>query len=528
MPKLHINDRAVEVPEGATVLDAARRLGIEIPTLCHLDGLAPFTSCMVCVVRDRRAHRLLSSCTHPAQDGMDLETEVEEVRRARRATLALLLSEHVGDCEAPCRPVCPARMHIPQMIRQIREGRTDEALITAKTDLVLPAVLGRVCPAPCEKGCRRAAHDEAVAIASLHGHAAERDLAAAAPWRPDFPPLTGRRVAIVGAGPAGLAAAWHLRRFGVACTVFDRAEAAGGLLRTAIPEEKLPRDLLDRELASLALPDVEFRFGAAVGDGAALQQLRASFDAVVFAPGTLEAAQLEAFGLPRSARGLACDQHTLATPVDGVFAAGAVIHGTRMAVRAVADGHLAARSILDRFEGRPPAGRPRRFNSRIGKLVEGDLAAFLAEAEGIARVAPTGAPRVFDGSAAHAEAGRCFGCDCRKAASCKLRLYADEYDADAETFRAESRLPVRKLLDHPDLLFEAGKCIRCGLCVRITAKAGEPLGMTFLGRGYEGRVGPSFDEGVARALGASAAACVEACPTAALAWRKWEERRDDG
>ncbi|MGB2782009.1 MAG: 2Fe-2S iron-sulfur cluster-binding protein, partial [Phycisphaerae bacterium] len=159
MPQLMIDNREVTVPEGATILDAARRLGIAIPTLCHLDGLPPSTSCMVCLVRVRSPDRLVPSCAALAEDGMIVESETEEVRAARREAMALLLSDHLGDCEAPCRIICPAGLDIPRMLRHLAAGETGEAYALARGALVLPGVLGCICPAPCEKGCRRGEYD---------------------------------------------------------------------------------------------------------------------------------------------------------------------------------------------------------------------------------------------------------------------------------------------------------------------------------------------------------------------------------
>ena len=119
MPTRRIDNREVEVPAGATVLDAARKLGIEIPTLCHLDGRPALTSCMVCVVKVAGRGWLVPACAFRAEDGMEVESQTEPVLRARRAALELLLSDHVGDCEAPCRLACPAGANIPLMIRQI-------------------------------------------------------------------------------------------------------------------------------------------------------------------------------------------------------------------------------------------------------------------------------------------------------------------------------------------------------------------------------------------------------------------------
>ena len=164
MPKLIIDQREVEVPEGATVLDAARKLGIDIPALCFHEGCNPSTSCLACLVRIGGEERLVPSCATAAAEGMQVESETEAVRQARRTALELLLSDHLGDCMAPCQLGCPAQMDIPTMLRQIAAGQLREAIATVKRDIALPAVLGRICPAPCEKVCRRGDLDAAVSI----------------------------------------------------------------------------------------------------------------------------------------------------------------------------------------------------------------------------------------------------------------------------------------------------------------------------------------------------------------------------
>src|SRR3569833_2021438 len=126
MPTLKIDDREVTVPAGATVLDAARQLGIDVPNLCHMEGCQPNTSCLACVVRVNGAARLVPSCATVAADGMRVESETPAVRKARRTALELLLADHAGDCMAPCQTTCPARMDIPTMIDQINLGEMRE------------------------------------------------------------------------------------------------------------------------------------------------------------------------------------------------------------------------------------------------------------------------------------------------------------------------------------------------------------------------------------------------------------------
>ena len=125
----------------------------------------------------------------------------------------------------------------------------------------------------------------------------------------------------------------------------------------------------------------------------------------------------------------------------------------------------------------------------------------------------------LDADQAVAQAARCMHCDCRGLASCKLRHYAALYGADPRRYDA-ARRPFLKDAKHADVVFESGKCIDCGLCIQIATAAGEPLGMTFIGRGFDVRVAAPSAHSLAEALPKAAAACVAACPTGALAMKK--------
>ena len=167
MINLKINSKDITVPEGTTILGAAKSMGVDIPTMCYLEGNANHPSCMVCVVKDNHSGMLYPSCAMPVGQGMDIETESEEVINARREALELLLSDHVGDCEAPCRIACPAFMDIPKMNRLIAKGDFLSALNVVKQEIALPGILGYICSAPCEKVCRRKQVDSAVSICLL-------------------------------------------------------------------------------------------------------------------------------------------------------------------------------------------------------------------------------------------------------------------------------------------------------------------------------------------------------------------------
>jgi ferredoxin len=542
MPKLTIDQRDVEVPTGTTLLQAARALGIEIPTLCQREGMAPLTSCMVCLVKVEGRVAMTPSCAAVAEEGMVVHSQTPEVLAARKAALELLLSDHLGDCEGPCHSVCPAHMNIPRMIRQIRAGQMREAIATVKQDIALPGVLGRICPAPCEKGCRRSAKDSPVGICLLKRYAADVDLASASPYFPSCKAASGKRVAIVGAGPAGLAAAYHLLRAGHACTIFDANGLPGGMLRYGVGKTRLPQSVLDAEIDVIRQMGANFRCGIRVGRDVSLEELRKDFAAVAVAVGALHDPE-DALGLPVAAHvgpqppqshaPIVVDHATLATPVAGVFAGGEATspHGGsaahRMAVRAEAGGKAMAASIDQLLSGLPVIGPHRPFTVHIGSLLEGEIDLFMPEAS----PAPRTCPRVDDpahagaalpslsAAAAVAEAKRCLHCDCRKADGCKLRTHSQAAHVHGGRFRSGHRRTFAQLAYHPRVIYESGKCIACGLCIAIAQKWQEPLGLTFVGRGFDVRVAVPFGKGLAEALQKAADECVAACPTGALALR---------
>ena len=519
MPTLTIDSKTVTVEPGATILDAAAKLGIHIPTLCHLRGFPPFTTCMVCLVKVQGIARLLPSCATRAHDGMIVESESDDVRAARRTALELLLSDHLGDCVGPCQSTCPAHMEIPLMIRQLAVGQWREAIVTVKEHIALPAVLGRICPEICERGCRLAQLDGPVGICRLKRFAADMDLASGAPYVPDCKADTGRKVAIVGAGPAGLSAAWYLRREGCACVLFDEHDQPGGQLRQGVDRERLPLNTLEAEIATITRQGVTFTGASRVADRAALDALRGEFNAVLLACGEITAAQAGAWGLSMKGKGLQVDAHSLETSVAGVYAAGSIVIPTRHAVRAGALGRRAALTIARRLRGEMAELEERPYTVHIGRLHDCEIPLVKPEGSGAARVQPTGgAAAGFEKAEMEAETARCLHCDCDKLHSCDLRRYAADYDASGVKFKGERRQYARELT-HPNIVFEPGKCISCGRCVAIAAKAGEKLGMSVQGRGFTMRVMVPFDESMAAGLAVAARECANACPTAALSWR---------
>jgi ferredoxin len=169
------------------------------------------------------------------------------------------------------------------------------------------------------------------------------------------------------------------------------------------------------------------------------------------------------------------------------------------------------------LRGEPVSGLRRDYDHRlIGALDAGEIAVLLADASPAPRVAPAGGPATgYTADEARAEAARCLHCDCRKPADCRLRQYAGAYGVDPRGWRPAKRrhLAIER---HGRITYEPGKCIACGICVRITTAAREPLGLTFIGRGFDVRVGVPFNQSLEKGLGRVATACVDACPTGAL------------
>ncbi len=514
-----IDGKSVEVPEGATILDAANALGVEIPTLCFIKELSPRTSCMVCVVKVEGRRNLLPACATKAEEGMVVSSDHPEVAKARRTALELLLSDHVGDCMGPCQVACPAGMDIPRMLRYMSEGRYDRAIETIKQDIALPAVTGYICPAPCEKACRRGQMDESIAVRLIKRCAAELDLAETSPYRPDIPRENGKKAAIIGSGPAGLSAAYYLKREGVACTLFDDRDEPGGMLRYGVPEEELPRSVLDAEIVQIQRLGVVFKQQVRVGRDVTFEEIRKSFDAVFLGVGKVASDDLEALGFDTGHGTLAVDPNTFLTEIPGVFAGGNVRREQKMAVRSLADGKKAAQSILRFLNDEPDIGTARPFNTRMGKLDPRELELFSGSAGNSERTKIVDRSNSLDKAQASQEASHCLHCDCRKASACKLRIYAQAYEAKASRYKGKSR-PFARHDDHPDLIYEPGKCISCGICTGITEKQREKLGLTFVGRGFDVKVAVPFNKSILEGLAGPVDEIVNACPTGALAFKE--------
>jgi formate dehydrogenase major subunit len=246
--RITLNGKEVKATKGEKILAVAERNGISIPTLCNDPRIEPYSSCFVCVVEVDGMRGLQPSCSTPVNDGMVITTDNNKIRTARKSALDLLLSNHYADCIGPCKHTCPAGVDVQGYVSLIEKGLYREAVALIKEANPLPAICGRVCVRPCEVACRRNLLDEGagVGVDYMKRFAADRDLDDIQRYMPLTEPPTGKKVAIIGAGPGGLSAAWWLQQKGHQCDIYEAAPHPGGWLRYGIPEYRLPNDILDK------------------------------------------------------------------------------------------------------------------------------------------------------------------------------------------------------------------------------------------------------------------------------------------
>jgi len=509
---LTIDGQSVTVAAGSTVLDAARQIGLNIPTLCHLAGVKENRpSCMACVVRIGNDTRLSPSCSTKVTSGMVVASETPDVRAARRAAMELLFSDHLGDCISVCQRVCPARLQIPATIRLVAEGKMRDAIARVKETVVFPGVMGRICRAPCQAGCRRGKYDGAVAIQLIEREVANQDLASAEPYLPDCALPTGKRVAIVGAGATGLSAAFFLMQSGHRCTCFDDHAEPGGHMRYGVSETDLPRHVLDGEIEIVKRLGLELRMNARLGRDFSLAELRQQFDAVIIAVGNMQKTDPAGLGVEATARTIRIAPSTFQTSVPGVYAAGSAIRNGYDPARSVGDGRILAECVNAFLNGRTYQARHKDFTSTIPKLSAEEYQELAKGA-----VAAVSVRELI--TEAETAAGRCCHCDCRSAGDCRLRTLAEDYEVDPKAWQGVHRRKFEFIRQPAGVIFEPGKCISCGICVEIAAQARVPLGLTFIGRGFDLKIGVPLHGSLTDGLQQVAADCVKHCPTGALSF----------
>lgn len=190
----------------------------------------------------------------------------------------------MGDSEAACVTTCPMNTDARGYVKLIGEGKGKEAIKLIRENLFLPGTLGRICAHPCEKNCRRGDEDLPIAIASLKRYAAD-NFDNPEEWDLSKENTTGKKVAVIGAGPAGAQGALELARNGHKITLFEKLPVLGGMMRVGIPEYRLPRDIIDKEYNILEKMGVEIKLETEIGKDIAFDDIKKSYDAILVAVG---------------------------------------------------------------------------------------------------------------------------------------------------------------------------------------------------------------------------------------------------
>ncbi len=480
MVELEINGKKSRVARGTTLIEAARGMGINIPSLCYMEKLPHFTSCMICVVKDSDTGRLLPSCSSIAESGMKIDTESEEVFSARKKALELLLSEHVGDCEAPCRRGCPANMNIPLVFRNLEAGNSSAATDILKEHLPFPYTICSNCTATCEKVCRRGREDYAVEIRDIN-----RALASARASSNSFEVSEDKNIAVIGSGAAGISAAWYLLKKGYRVEIFEKESRVAPSLRSLTED-------IDLSVVENELNELEKQSGLKIScnreiETGNLEAVLKEFDAVVVATGD-----------------------KTETENERIYFAGASLKPGMLLPAAILSGAGAAEKIAQNFSN-STVEVSREFDSKISKPEAEEIKHMIEKSEALRETAEE--TDIIEKSS------RCMHCECLRQESCSLRSYATEYGIKSIKYRAVERHSIVRNTDHPEIVYEPGKCIRCGICVRITGAENESGGVAFKGRGYDTIISPALNYSLNNAITESLEEVVKNCPTGAFSFR---------
>lgn len=294
--KVIIDGKECIAEKGQTILQIAEANNIEIPTLCYINELKPYGACGLCVVEAEGIPKLLRSCSAVAGDGMVINTQSDRVMQSRKIALELLMSDHTGDCKGPCSLNCPAGTDCQGYVKLISQGKYKEAVELIKEKVPLPASIGRVCPHPCEKACRRQMVEEPISIAYLKSFAADRDLNSDSKFIPEIKSASGKSVGIIGGGPAGLTAAYFLAVKGHDVTIYDAMPKMGGMLRYGIPQYRLPKEVLDMEIDTIRELGVKMVNNVKIGRDITLDDFKSKFDATLVAIGAWKSSSMGVTG----------------------------------------------------------------------------------------------------------------------------------------------------------------------------------------------------------------------------------------
>ena len=271
------------------LVEAGRHLNIKLLTMTEIEALSGEEGDFTVKLKQKPRFIDLTKCTACGECAnvcpVELPSQFDEELRDRKAAFKLYPQAMPSGFaiekkdKAPCRLTCPAGLNVQGYVQMVKQGKYEQALEIIMEQLPLPGVLGRVCPHECENACRRCDVDEPVAIRDLKRLAA--DSFDARKVKIDCAVKIGKKVAIIGSGPAGLSAGYHLAKKGVDSVIFEALPQAGGMLRVGIPDHRLPREVLDKDIEVITNLGVEIRLNSRLGKDFTVDSLLSDgFDAV--------------------------------------------------------------------------------------------------------------------------------------------------------------------------------------------------------------------------------------------------------
>ena len=281
------------------LVEAGRHLNIELLTLSEIEEISGEAGNFTVTVSEKARYVDLDKCTACGECvkvcPVDTPNLFDERLRERKAAYKLYPQAMPGAYAidkkgtAPCKVMCPAHPSIQGFIALIRNRKYQEALDLFRQDHPFPGVCGRVCHQPCEKTCTRNEVDQPIAIRSLHRYLADRELDSVNRYIPEKKEAKDQKVAIIGAGPAGLTCAYFLAIEGYRVTVFEKLPVLGGMLTVGIPSYRLPRDIIEAEIKVIRDLGVQFKTGVEIGKDITVAQMRdEGFSAIFLGIGSHE------------------------------------------------------------------------------------------------------------------------------------------------------------------------------------------------------------------------------------------------
>jgi hypothetical protein len=504
MIKLKIDNNSIEVREGIKLIDAARDNGFNIPSLCYEKEIPHYTSCMLCMVKDKLSNKFIPSCSARVENGMNIDASGPEVISLRKEALKLLFTEHRAECEAPCRVVCPVGLNIPLMNRLIQKGDFTLASQHIYYEMGLPECLCSACPKYCENICRRKMIDAPIAITSLKRFVS----GSTEPVIRTMKVKNKARIAIIGAGASGLTVAFNLAKIGHNNVLFEKSERVGGTLIKELTERGITPHLFENEMKVFAEMGIDIQVNRTV-ESSSLEDLISDFDIVINASsGIIESKKIQAVNSYIQFEG---DTRML----DGkyLFYVGSLAKKDKQVIRRIGNAKKSAEVINNFLQSGNMTVVKKRFNSIVGKIEEDEKQEWLKECpETINRI-----PKPVNKDGCMSEAYNCLHCDCRSVDDCRLRELAEELNISNPKVKLISHPIEKKINKTNKLIFENSKCIKCGLCVRLSRDETDNPSLCFTGRGYMSLITEPLTADFDSVLLKGVEEVINVCPTGALA-----------